>query len=304
MLNGFSWLTTPMIRTILVMTFDKFVDQAWTDHKDQSTAVAHRLREFIPMVSTQDQIPPLVSLVTHVFGEHLGQWSDGIELLQRLQSQADSAEHRHTVYRSIAALRLAGGMADNVDDLLNSDQIRVLCVAASAVNGHGQFDRAIAYFSEALKLTADGLKNDDPALRSLAVTGNNLAAELETRKSRSTLETDFMVRAARAGLKYWLLVGDWNQHQAAHFRLSKSLLAASYFGEALEEAMSCLALCKANAASAYDLFWANEAVASVIHGSKPSVFAEHLDRMRDYFKQLSPSDQPWCEPRLKEMENI
>ena len=284
MLNGFSWLTKPMIRTIHHMTFDKFMDQAWTDHKAQSAAVALRLKEFVPTVSNQDQIPPLVSLVTHVFGEHLGQWNDGIELLRRLQEQADSAEHRHTVYRSLAALRLAGGLADNVDDLMNSDQIRVLCVAASAVNVHGQGERAMAYFNEALRLAAEGLAEDDPALRSIAIAGNNLAAEFEARNNRSIQETDFMVRAARAGLKYWLQVGDWNQHQAAHFRLSKSLLAAGLNVEALEEAMSCLALCKAFGAGAYDLFWANEAVASVVHRSKPSAFAEYLESMRDHFE--------------------
>lgn len=284
------------------MTFDQFIDQAWTDHALESPAVALRLKEFVPTVNNQDQIPGLTALITHVYGEHMGQWDEGIALLERLQLQADSAENRNTIYRSISALRLAGGLADNVDDLMNSDQIRVLCVAAAALVGQKQMERATAYYNDALKLASEGLTDTDPAIRSLAVTSNNLASELEGRKGRTPAETDLMVRAARAALKYWLLAGQWKQHQGAHFRLSKSLLQAGMNVEALEEAMSCLAICKANEAGPYELFWANEAMASVIHISKPSAFAEYLKNMRECYESLNEADKPWCEPRLKEME--
>jgi hypothetical protein len=284
------------------MTFDQFVDQAWTDHAAQSPAVAERLKEYLPSVTGEEQIPKMAGLITHVYGEHLGRWSDGIALLEKLQSQADSAENRNTVFRSISALRLAGGINDNVDDLMNSDQIRVLCLAGAALVGQKQIERASAYFNDALKLADEGLEDSDPAIRSLAVTGNNLAAQLEERKDRRPEETALMVRAARAALKYWLIAGEWQQHQGAHFRLSKSLLAAGSEAEALEEAMSCLAICKTHGAGPYDMFWANEAVASVIHVSKPSAYVDYLKYMRECFDALGESDRPWCESRLKEME--
>jgi len=285
------------------MTFDQFVNQAWTDHAEQSADVALRLKNYVSSVSHQDQIPDLVSLITHVYGEHLGHWGEGIDLLDKLQMLADSAEARNTIFRSVSALRLAGGLADNVDDLMTSDQIRVLCVASAALLGQKQFERASAYFNDALKLAAEGLPEKDPAFRSLAVTGNNFAAELEGFKKRTPAETELMVRAARTGLQYWLLAGEWPQHQKAHLRLSKSLLQAGSPVEALEEAMSCLAICKAHGAGPYDLFWANEAVASVIHVSKPSAFVDYLKNMRECFEDMGEDDKPWCEPRLKEMES-
>ncbi len=284
------------------MTFDQFVDQAWADHADKSVDVADRLKDFLPNVSHQDQIPGLVSLITHVYGEHLGQWAEGIELLQRLQLQADSAENRNTIFRSVSALRLAGGLADNVDDLMNSDQIRVLCVASAALIGQKQFPRAVAYFNDALQLAAEGLGANDPAHRSLAVTANNLATNLEKQTSRSPEETTLMVRMARVALEHWLLAGQWTQHQAAHYRLSKALFLAGNLVEALEEAMSCLAICKSHKAGPLEMFWANEAVASVIHDSKPSAFVDYLRNMRDAFENVDEADKPDCEPRLAELE--
>jgi len=284
------------------MNFSSFVDQAWADHAEKSLQVAASLKEIVPSITKQDQIPALVSLIVHVFGEHLGEWSEGLSLLEKLQAQADSAEQRNTIYRSIAALRLAGGWIENVDDLMNSDQIRVLCVASSALLGQGQVERASKYFSGALELAEEGLGDEDPAHRSLAVTGNNLAAELELRTNRSPLETQLMVSAARAALKHWLIAGQWPEQQKAQYRLSKSLFAAGMNVEALEAAMSCLAICKTHAAGAYDLFWANEAVATVIHATKPSAFIEYLKNMRENFERLKEDEKPWCEPRLKVLE--
>lgn len=290
------------------MNIETFVHQAWADHHNCSREVAQQLSEFVASTK-QDQIPSIVPLITHIYGEHLGEWSGGLELLEKLSALADTAEQRQMIYRNQIALKLAGGMIEDVDDLMLSDQIRVLCLASSALLGQGQSERAAKYFCEAMGLAESELASTDPAIRSLAVTGNNLAADLEQRKNRNEQETLLMVKAAHTALKYWLKAGTWAQHQVAHYRLSKSLLAAGQNTEALEEAMSCLAMCKANKAGAYDLFWANEAVASVIHGSKPSAYLEYLQNMREHFESmtsegLSEGGRAYCEQRLKQLEEM
>jgi tetratricopeptide (TPR) repeat protein len=281
------------------MNFDQFIDQAWKDHAQKPEDVADRLSQF--QLDSQDQITTITNLITHVFGEHLGRWADGINLLEKLQAQADSPEARGSVYRSIMALRLAGGISDQADDLLSSDRVRVLCVASAALSGQKQLARASEYYSEALQIAEEGLPHSDPGIRALAVTGNNLAVELEGIKSRSPQETDLMLLAARSALKYWALAGTWVEHSIAHYRLSKSSFAAGLYVEALEEAMSCLAMCKSNGAGAYDLFWANEALATVTEVTKPEAAAEYVEQMRGFLVSVGDDFKESCEARLREL---
>ena len=285
------------------MKFAELIQQAWADLDNHPGSVAARLENYVSNVSHQEDIRDLVSLITHTYGERLGQWHQGVDQLEKLQLQSDSAEVRQSIFRGISALRLAGELADNVDDLMASDQIRVLCLACSALLQQGQEARALSYYNDALQIVNELNGDVDPAFKSLASASNKVAAYFERRKQRTPPQTDLMVRAARNCLKYWLHSGTWQQQQLAHFRLSKSLLAAGLGVEALEEAMSCLAVCKSNAAGPYELFWANEAVASVIHVSKPSAYVDYLKNMREYFENLPEADKPGCEPRLKELES-
>ncbi len=66
--------------------------------------------------------------------------------------------------------------------------------------------------------------------------------------------------------------------------------------------MSCLAICKTHHAESYDLFWANEALASVVRELKPSAFMDYVSTMRDCLSSMKSEDKVWCEPRLKELE--
>ena len=54
------------------MDFDRFLDQAWTDHAEQPAAVAERLAEpGLALLQQEDQVPPLAALALHVHGQHL-----------------------------------------------------------------------------------------------------------------------------------------------------------------------------------------------------------------------------------------
>ena len=76
------------------MSFDAFMESAWADHADHPDTVAVRLEQSLALVDSAAQIPAYARLVTHVFGEHLGQWQRGIALhdaLRRAPAGEDSA---------------------------------------------------------------------------------------------------------------------------------------------------------------------------------------------------------------------
>src|SRR5688572_1370988 len=87
------------------MSFDSFVEQAWQDHADHTEAVAERLANSPRRITTPAQVAPLVRLVVHVFGEHLGRWQDGQRLLDALR------EHPHTRGDAAAESALRVGSA-------------------------------------------------------------------------------------------------------------------------------------------------------------------------------------------------
>jgi hypothetical protein len=82
--------------------------------------------------------------------------------------------------------RLAGGTRTTLADLSNSDQIRVLAIAAAALVEQGDALRAQMLFRNGLELAQHGLGAEDPANRELAVAGNNLACALH----RATVNGD------------------------------------------------------------------------------------------------------------------
>jgi len=160
------------------MTFDAFLETAWNDHGDRPQEVADRLASSLHVVETAEHIAPFARLVMHVFGEHLGQWDRGIALLEslrRLPASAGSAAAASALDRNVATLRYAGGDATVLEALSTEDRISVLALAASAFSGRNGMKRAIATYAEALALAQAGLPPQSPALRALAVGGNNLA---------------------------------------------------------------------------------------------------------------------------------
>ena len=64
--------------------FDAFIESAWETHAEQTREIADRLAASLHRVETADQVPRYAGLVSHVYGEHLGDTGAGIALLERL----------------------------------------------------------------------------------------------------------------------------------------------------------------------------------------------------------------------------
>src|SRR5262245_32744763 len=138
------------------MTLDEFVSQGFADHGDDAAGVYARFGDAPSLVTEAAHLPMLASLITHVSGEHLGRWADGVALLERLETlpvfDASSPQGK-AVLRSKAVLHRCAGNKDEEarctaagltggDVPEASDRIRILAIAASALAFQKQMDRA------------------------------------------------------------------------------------------------------------------------------------------------------------------
>lgn len=101
-------------------SFDAFLDSAWADHADRADEVAERLALSRGLVTSPAQLQPFVMLATHVYGEHLGRWADGVRLLESLRELPafdGTPAVNAALSRNIATLRYTGGDAGALDAL-------------------------------------------------------------------------------------------------------------------------------------------------------------------------------------------
>jgi hypothetical protein len=287
------------------MTFDAFLETAWNDHGDRPEEVADRLASSLHMVATAEQIPPFARLLTHVYGEHLGQWDRGVTLLEslrRVPAFAGSAAAAGALDRSIATLRYAGGEPSVLATLSTDDRISVLALAASAFSGRNEMKRAIAAYAEALALAEAGLPSQSPALRALAIGGNNLAAALEEKTDRDLAETEGMIVAANSGLTYWKRAGTWLEEERAEYRLTRSLLQAGRPRDAIASARRCIDVCARNDAPAIETFFGYVVLALAQRADGDAeAFAVSRRQAQALHEQVPAEEQRWCQSDLAEL---
>jgi hypothetical protein len=286
------------------MEFEEFIRTAWAEHADQPDDVAERLALSLDRVELSAHVAPFAGIVTHVFGEHLARYDDGVELLEsmrRLPACHGQAEALGILSRSVAALRYASGEERALDVLAPQDRISVLANASGAILGQSDFGRAIAAYDQALALALKQ-RPEARAQRSLAVAGNSLASSLEEKADRSASETEGMLRAAEGALTYWAQAGTWLEVERAEYRLTRSLLQAGQAGAAIEHARQCIAVCAANDAPAFERFF-GEAVLAIAQRSAGDTagFATSRERALALFAQVPDDEQQWCAPELKEL---
>lgn len=280
------------------MTFDTFIETAWNDHADRPQEVADRLAASLDQVKAPSHIAPFARIATHVYGEHLGQWQRGIDVLDSLRKLSafdGGLDAESALTRNVAVLRYGGGDRSALAPLLREDQVAVLAGVASAWAGRGDFKGAIAAYEEALERAIAGLPSGAPALRALAAGGNNLAAALEEKKDRDSVETRGMLMAAEGGLMYWKLAGTWLEEERAEYRLTRSRLAAGQPSAAVESAQRCLDVCVRNDAPAFELFFAHAALALAYRAAgNRDDHAIHRDEARRTYDQVSEDERAYC----------
>ncbi len=248
--------------------FDTFIREAWGRHEADTAGVAGELAVACDSVAPAAMVGPFAALLAHVYGVHLAQWSEGSALLRSLRRAPGydgTPATESPIARAIAALEVAGGNAGAADGLSAEDRAAALAQASSALLDRQDIDRAIALFDDAVaEARPVPLADASPAVRALAVAGNNLAATLEELPARTAAHGEAMVRAAETALANWSRCGGWLERQRAEYRLARSLLRAGRPQAALEHAKSCVEACVAHDATPFERFFAH-AVAFAAH---------------------------------------
>ena len=286
------------------MTLEQLIEQAWNDHADSPRTVADRLAAALPSVTEPQHVAPFARIVTHVYGEHLGEWARGIALLEALRGArgyTGAPEVGGFVTRSVATLRYAGGDASALASLSADDRASALATAASAFTGREDFERALDTYAQAVAL-APGLPRGSIAFRALAIGGNNLAAALERKSPRDEAQTQGMVAAARGGLEFWRIAGTWLEEERALYRLARSLVAAGQPLEAVEMGKQCAQICIDHDAPPFERFFAYAVLA---HALRESGRADDYAGMREealaWFDRVPQEERQWCESDLAEL---
>jgi tetratricopeptide (TPR) repeat protein len=289
------------------MNLDTFLAAAWSEHGENPQQVADQMMSSLHLLTAPTDIVPFARLLTHIYGEHLGQWTMGVKLLNSLRSLRvydGSVDCDGAITRSVAALLYAGGDNSALALLGDEDQVSALAVAAAALAGRQELTRALQAYSQALELARAGLPPDSPAIRVLAVGGNNLAAALEDKKDRDAEQTQGMIAAAEGALKYWKLAGTWLEEERAEYRLSRSLLQAGRAQAALVPALRCVALCELNQAPAFELFFGYAVLALARRAAGAAdLFVLARQQALNAFASVPIEERQWCESDLSELQD-
>lgn len=284
------------------MDLDALLKAAWNQHAEDPQAVADQLVANGHRLETSAQVAPFVRLLVHVYGEHLGQWQRGAEVINTLRQQLPFAPDDAatvTLRKAVATLRYANGDASALEGLGGPERASALATAASAFAGRHESTRAIVAFTEALRIAERGLPTGSPTLRDLAVTSNNLAATWEEKADRQPNETTAMLLAAHTALKYWKLAGTWLEEERAEYRLARSLLQAGQADAAVDPAQRCVDVCTRNGAPAFELFFAYAVLgmAQRAAGQADAFHHSHAAALA-HWQQIPEEDRVWCQEDL------
>lgn len=244
---------------------EKLVNDFWNDHHKNTEEVANKLKENIGLVEKSEDVPGYVAIVVHTYGGHLGNNGEGIEVLQELEKKFEGDK---AIARGIATMAYSADdqtLFEKYSEVAREEgsDVRILSVAASNLGGTGQVDKAVVAFERAMDLAPDNLTSENPAARALAVSGNNIACDLEEKENRTERETELMIMAAKGGRKYWEIAGTWLQVERAEYRLAMTYLQAGNLEQALKHARLCEEGCNANNAEPFEKFYAHEALTKV-----------------------------------------
>jgi hypothetical protein len=284
------------------MTFKEYINDAWAIHADQSSKLMNDFKNHFSLLESADDVTSMAHLVTHVSGEHLGHWKEGIHLLNSLKTSPHLTDYSG-IDRYIAALSLGENPKFSLEHFSDSDQVRILGMTASALASQNDIKRAGEYLERAHEIAKSKLAKNDPANRGLAIAGNNLACALEEKSQLSHDESNLMIQAAYVGRKFWEIAGTWKEVERAEYRLAHAFLKADVLDKAFEHAEKCLAIVAQHGNEPLEVFFGFEVMGLVEKARRNQLgFEEAKAKMTEAFNQLSSDDKSWCQEILNKMK--
>lgn len=291
------------------MTFDTWIADAWNRHADAPAAVLAEIPTTgAPLAADDAAIGRLLHLAQHIAGAHQGgpaELAAGRALLATLAAlpaAGPAAQANAALYGR--ALALTGGDAAATAGLPPAEAVRATALAASNLADR-EAARAGALLQQAVAAAeAAVLPDADPAVRALAVAGNNIAAALEEKAGRDADETRLMLYAAQVARHHWARAGTWLETERAEYRLAMSHLQAGDLPQARQHAQHCLEIVQAQGSVPLEAFFGWEALGRVDRAAGNSAGHQHaLAQAGAAFAAMSEADQAWCRASLDQLRD-
>ena len=94
----------------------------------------------------------------------------------------------------------------------------------------------------------------------------------------------------------------WRKRRA-QYRLAHSLLEAGEYTAAIASARRCIAICNANNAPAFELFFGHSALARAQRAAQNAAeFDAARDQARQLLAQVAPEERQWCESEFEALD--
>jgi hypothetical protein len=254
---------------------DEEVARGWEEHAEAPERVAAALPDLVARAAPE-QRERLAALLFHVLVEHLDRGDEARALLDELLGPVppEGVDLPQWWVRCRAALHLLAAEQDEATRLIRAasgeppdgrsmaaaTEAWACALAAGASAERGRIGEAGDRMKQAASL-AFSLRDQEPALRAIAATANNLAAKLEVADLRAPRVAEVLRAASTLARVAWERAGTWRNVAWAEYRHALTGLALDEPYGAVTRAEACRAICEANGADAFPLAFAWEVVA-------------------------------------------
>lgn len=243
-----------------------FIERAWNDHVSDLPAVMARFGEgFALLEEAPTELNGFLQLAEHLHIVHHGDAAGMQAVLDRTASLlAAQPEAVTTVDKARLSMQLLREESTAGVTLPLPATIRAhgSAVCGFASRGETAKARRLLQATASLARDADAAARSD-ATRAWAASCNNLATLLLD-IPRSKEADALMLEAAASARSAWGEVGTWLNVERADYVVSICHAAVGDGAKATEHAQSCAAICEANAADAFERFFAHEAMAKAL----------------------------------------
>lgn len=278
----------------------------WVRHAEETQLVSVEIHDNISELSgalPESDCLAYARITMHVFGAHLGSFSEARALMQKLMQHNAEIKSLEFLNLQLAILDLAETHCYKTDNFSFSDQIKIQAGAVQIHVGLDQTELAQEKYQKALNLmqSFDESENNSYdlliAYKAMAISSNNLACQYEEEVNLTAAESALMLQAAHRAREFWEKAGSWLEIERAEYRLSQSYLKTGNLKTSERHARLCLEICNANRAPALEFFFAYQAMAM----AKPDSVSDRT-QATEYFNKLDEADKSWCEAELNKLK--
>ncbi len=286
------------------MKFQQYIDASWAQHDKNADELLKNYDQGFNLVETEAEVLALARLIHHVATEHNFKFDEAKVHLEKLKAHpmASSESVMPTLERNILTMNFLKDPTLNIESITDSNRAMIYIVAAASLLFQKKFAEVDRFIDHAVA-AAEDLPDTDPAHRILAMSNNNMAAELSEKTDLEDSQKKLMIRTAQNSRKFWEKAGTWLNVERSEYGLSKYYLKLDEIENSKNHADQCLQICEREKAKPLEFFFAHERLAFICKAKKdPAGFKNHLNQMKLFFERAVEEDKTWMKAPLAAIE--